>query len=98
MAYRIATEGKQSISIVKVVGFLDDVYDSTIILPEEWVLQTGADYDIDTVYGITYNMYSYKDKNGNTVIKKYTRESYKNKEDLLYRKYIEDKLLIKGYS
>ena len=95
IAYRIPTEGKQSISIVKVVGFLDDVYDSTIILPEEWVLQTGADYDIDTVYGITYNMYSYKDKNGNTVIKKYTRESYKNKEDLLYRKYIEDKLLVK---
>lgn len=95
IAYRIPTEGKQSISLIKVVGFLDDVYDSTVILPEEWVLQTGADYDIDTVYAITYNMYSYNDNGGNTVVKKYTKETYKGKDKLLYRKYIENKLLKK---
>ncbi len=49
IAYRIPTEGKQSVSVVKVVGFLDDVYGSTIMLPDEWVTQTGSDFDIDTV-------------------------------------------------
>lgn len=62
IGYRIPTEGKQSISILKVVGFLDDTYGSTIMLPDEWVTQTGADFDVDSVYGICYE--TYKDKTG----------------------------------
>lgn len=63
LAYRIPTEGKQSISMIKVVGFLDNVYGSTIIVPDEWVIQTGSDFDVDSVYAVVRPMY--KDKDGN---------------------------------
>lgn len=53
--YRIPTEGKQSIVVAKVVGFLDDTYGSTIAVPDEWVAQTGSDMDGDSVYGIVQN-------------------------------------------
>lgn len=62
IAYRIPTEGKQSVSVVKVVGFLDDVYGSTIMLPDEWVTQTGADFDVDSVYAICHEIYAVRDK------------------------------------
>lgn len=57
IGYRIPTEGKQSVSILKVVGFLPEAYGSTIVLPESWVAQTGADFDVDSVYGISYETY-----------------------------------------
>ena len=40
---------------MKVVGFLDDAQGSTIVVPDDWVSQTGSDFDIDSVYGIQYN-------------------------------------------
>ena len=57
LGYRMPTEGKQSIAILKVVGFLDDSQGSTIVVPDEWVPQTGSDFDVDSVYGICYEMY-----------------------------------------
>lgn len=54
IGYRIPTEGKQSIAVLKVVGFLDDVQGSTIVVPDEWVTKTGSDFDVDSVYGICY--------------------------------------------
>lgn len=62
IGYRIPTEGKQSIAVMKVVGLLDKSQGSTIIVPDEWVLQTGADFDIDSIYGI-YHTATF-DKNG----------------------------------
>ena len=64
IAYRIPTEGKQSIVVLEVVGWLDDIYDSTIVLPDEWVEQTGSDMDGDSVYGVTYPMIMIIDENG----------------------------------
>ena len=55
IGYRIPTEGKQSVCVMKVVGFLDDAQGSTIVVPDDWVSQTGSDFDIDSVYGIQYN-------------------------------------------
>ena len=52
MGYRIPTEGKQSVCNMKVVSFLDDAQGSTIVVPDDWVSQTGSDFDIDSVYGI----------------------------------------------
>ena len=60
---RIPTEGKQSIAIMKVVDFIPDGSGSTIIVPNEWVSQTGADFDIDSIYGIQH--FTSIDKNGN---------------------------------
>lgn len=54
IGYRIPTEGKQSVCVMKVVGFTDDALGSTIVVPDDWVSQTGSDFDIDSVYGINY--------------------------------------------
>ena len=62
IGYRIPTEGKQSVCNMKIVGLLDEAYGSTIIVPNEWVAQTGSDFDIDSVYAIQAE--SYLDKDG----------------------------------
>lgn len=62
IGYRIPTEGKQSVAVMKVVGLLDESQGSTIVIPDEWVLQTGADFDIDSIYGIYHT--ARFDKNG----------------------------------
>lgn len=62
IGYRIPTEGKQSVGVMKVVGLLDETQGSTIVVPDEWVLQTGADFDIDSIYGIYHT--AYFDRNG----------------------------------
>lgn len=62
IGYRIPTEGKQSIGVMKVVGLLDETQGSTIVVPNDWVLQTGADFDIDSIYGIYHA--AYFDKEG----------------------------------
>lgn len=83
IGYRIPTEGKQSIAVMKVVGLLDESQGSTIVVPDEWVLQTGADFDIDSIYGI-YHTATF-DKNG-----KPHKVEYINGEDKIstYRRYI----------
>lgn len=91
LGYRIPTEGKQSISVLKVVGFLDSLYGSTIVVPDEWVTQTGSDFDVDSVYGISYEIYKdFKtpilDENGNVLhnytIKKVTADLSTEKKDV----------------
>ena len=62
IGYRIPTEGKQSVAVMKVVGLLDESQGSTIVVPDEWVLQTGADFDIDSIYSIYHT--AYFDENG----------------------------------
>lgn len=61
IGYRIPTEGKQSIAVMRVVGFIDTAYGSTIVVPDNWVSQTGSDFDIDSVYGITCETYKTHD-------------------------------------
>lgn len=82
IGYRIPTEGKQSVCNMKIVGFIDDAYGSTIVVPDEWVAQTGSDFDIDSIYGIQHN--TYLDKNG-----KIRKVEYKTKFDIYdYFEYI----------
>lgn len=61
IGYRIPTEGKQSVCKMKVVGFISDAYGSTIVVPDDWVSQTGSDFDIDSVYGIQFETYKTAD-------------------------------------
>lgn len=61
IGYRIPTEGKQSMAVMKVVGFLPEWMGSTIVVPDEWVTQTGSDFDVDSIYGIAYETYLGKD-------------------------------------
>ena len=58
IGYRIPTEGKQSIAVMKLARFLPDGCGSTIVVPDEWVPQTGSDMDIDSVYGIQFKSYT----------------------------------------
>lgn len=85
IGYRIPTEGKQSICAMKVVGFTDDAQGSTIVVPDDWVAQTGSDFDIDSVYGIQHN--TYIDKDGD--IQKVT---YKESFGKLYDDYVKEQL------
>lgn len=83
LGYRIPTEGKQSIAILKVVGFTNDCLGSTIVVPDEWVTQTGSDFDVDSVYGISWEMYKKTDKKGNVSLHKVPfEESEVNNIDL----------------
>lgn len=61
IGYRIPTEGKQSMAVMKVVGFLPEWMGSTIVVPDEWVTQTDSDFDVDSIYGIAYETYLGKD-------------------------------------
>lgn len=63
IVYRMPTEGKQSVAIAKIIGFVDNSYGSTVFVSDEWVTQTGSDFDIDTIYAITYEMYRNKKVN-----------------------------------
>lgn len=92
LGYRIPTEGKQSIAVLKVVGFTNDCLGSTIIVPEEWVTQTGSDFDVDSVYGICWEMYATKDKNGKTILKKVAYEETDVNDQDLYIRYVNNKL------
>lgn len=78
IGYRIPTEGKQSIAVMKVVAFIDSAQGSTIIVPDDWVAQTGADFDIDSIYGVTKEFYV--TKNNKIIVPKYhnthTKEAY----------------------
>ena len=82
IGYRIPTEGKQSIGVFKIVEFLDVSQGSTMIVPYEWVTQTGSDFDIDTIYAITYETIG-----NNKGIKKITKDNLT--DDELYSQYFE---------
>lgn len=92
LGYRIPTEGKQSISVLRVVGFTNDALGSTIIVPEEWVTQTGSDFDVDSIYGISYEIYAKKDKKGNITVYKIPCEEDKVDNDNLYINYVNSRL------
>lgn len=85
IGYRIPTEGKQSVCAMKVVGFTDDAQGSTIVVPDDWVAQTGSDFDIDSVYGIQYN--TYIDKDGDI-----QKVAYKESFGKLYDDYVKEQL------
>ena len=72
LGYRIPTEGKQSISVLKVVGFAPDCLGSTIIVPDAWITQTGSDFDVDSIYGICYETYGEIDNKGELTVRKIT--------------------------
>jgi hypothetical protein len=85
IGYRIPTEGKQSICAMKIVGFTDDAQGSTIVVPDDWVAQTGSDFDIDSVYGIQHN--TYVDKDGDI-----QKVAYKESFGKLYDDYVKEQL------
>jgi hypothetical protein len=56
IGYRIPMEAKYSAYVFKVVGFLPDDNGPSIVLPDDFVTQTGSDFDMDTVYAFIYGL------------------------------------------
>lgn len=73
IGYRIPTEGKQSIVKLEIVDFLDESQGSTIIVPNEWVAQSGSDFDIDTIYSIVHELKITSEIVGTDSSKRYKR-------------------------
>ena len=61
IGYRVPTEGKQSITKIKVVGFINEMYGSTVIVPDGWVAQSGSDFDVDSIYAVVAEMVKGRD-------------------------------------
>lgn len=85
IGYRIPTEGKQSICIMYVKDFLPDAYGSTVVVPDEWVTQTGSDFDVDSVYGMSKTFNRLKD---NTLVE--INHSRYTKNEFGYINYVRD--------
>jgi hypothetical protein len=96
IGYRIPTEGKQSVAVLKVVGFTNDCLGSTIVVPDEWVNQTGSDFDVDSVYGIGWELYTKKDKHGRITLHKVEYEKDKMDTKQMYLEYIKHKANVKA--
>ena len=96
VGYRIPTEGKQSISIIKIVGFLDDVEGSKVVVPEEWVTQTGSDFDVDTMYVVSPEIV--KDSKGDLHKVQFDSSTEENDVRRRYVIYVNDRIkeLVKG--
>ena len=88
LAYRMPTEGKQSISVIRVVGFTNEALGSTIVVPNEWVIQTGSDFDVDSIYGISWEMYKTTDKEGNVTLHKIPFEENTTTSEERYINYV----------
>lgn len=96
IGYRIPTEGKQSVAVMKVVDFIDDGLGSTIVVPNDWVSQTGSDFDIDSVYGITFD--THRGKGGKLVKAKWVnKDNYTVSDWINYIRNYADRD-IKGYT
>ena len=92
LGYRIPTEGKQSISVLKVVGFTNDALGSTIVVPDAWVTQTGSDFDVDSIYGIAWELYRKKNKDGKYTVHKIPYEEDTTDDRMLYVNYVNQRL------
>lgn len=79
--YRIPTEGPQSMIVGKIVGFVPDIYDSTIIVPNEWVTQSGSDFDVDTIYNIRHEINQFGQK---------VKFNDQIPDEILYEKYVKN--------
>ena len=88
--YRIPTEGKQSVALAYIAGFIDDGYGSTVVVPEDWVRQTGSDMDFDSIYSMVWE--TLIDKDGH--IQKVQEPETLTEEDKqrLYKDYLKSKL------
>ena len=92
LGYRIPTEGKQSISVLKVVGFTNEALGSTIVVPDAWVTQTGSDFDVDSVYGICWELYKRNNKKGRPTVHKVPYEKEDTDVRMLYINYVNHKV------
>lgn len=88
LSHRIPIEGEQSTMMIDVVGMINDK-GSHIMLPDDIAVKSGADFDIDTSYLLSYNLEYHKGKL--RTIPYYDELTDENK-DYLFSKYVNKKL------
>jgi len=54
IGFRIPTEGRKSMMVFEVAGFLPESMGDTIIVPSELAIQMGSDYDVDKLFMYNY--------------------------------------------
>jgi hypothetical protein len=62
MGYRIPTDDKSSMTVLKIVDFLPAIYGNAIMVPEEVQFLSGADFDIDSLFVQKYDIYEKEGK------------------------------------
>lgn len=82
--FRIPTQGHNSMSHIKVVGFLAKGADNIVVAPAEYVTQMGSDFDVDKLY--TYMKY-YKVNGGKLEV--LNEENSKNREKIIINKILD---------
>lgn len=85
--YRIPTQGLNSMSNMKVVGFYPPTEGNVIIAPHPLITQTGHDFDIDKFYTYMYNHVS--DENGVRTVDQPQAELFEKTRDELFEIYTE---------
>jgi hypothetical protein len=64
LGVRIPTEGAHSMVVIKVVDVLPSTHSSSIVLPPEVILYSGADFDIDKLFVQHYHLTKNKKRFG----------------------------------
>ena len=54
--FRIPTQNLNSMSYIKIVGFLPEKSGDLILAPSEWTVQMGSDFDVDKLYANLYHI------------------------------------------
>ena len=88
LGYRIPTQDKHSMISLKIVGFLDEIYEGSGIFPKEIVHLSGADFDIDSLFIHLQDFWIKTDEKGNKHYIKYGTESQQDKFDA-FKYYLE---------
>lgn len=50
IGFRIPTQGLNSMNAIKIVGFLPEQVENTVIAPRDFITQMGSDFDVDKLY------------------------------------------------
>lgn len=81
IGFRIPTQGLNSMSAIKIIGFLPPGYEDIVIAPKEFIAQMGSDFDVDKLFQDLYNTV-YEDGK----VRKLTKADYEqDKEFKAYR-------------
>lgn len=83
--FRIPTQGHNSMSHIKVVGFFTEGADNVVIAPAEYVTQMGSDFDVDKLY--TYMKYYKTTPEGK--IEVISAENSKDREKIIVNKILD---------
>jgi len=87
LGIRIPTHGHSSMASIEIVGFLPAFMGDMIVAPQDFVAMMGSDFDIDKLYGYTYN-YEFTAKDGLKKLTDFNEEQYR--KDNAKKKLISD--------